>query len=354
MSDFDYVILGGGCAGLSLAYEFDVRGVLDRKTMLVVEPREQYLRDKTWSFWRTGPHRFDDCVVKRWSTFNVCGPTGLQQVDCADTPYETIDSGLFYERVLARLSRNPNVHFTNHYENGDDNETVIFNSVPNMPDDQNLWQHFKGIEVSAPAGTFDPSTVTLMDFDCEQRGQVHFFYVLPFTDRKALVETTWVGPLGSGTDDYDRQITEYINAAFGNLSYEVEYEEQGAIPLFLSKPSNRRNTIDIGGAGGMIRQSTGYAFLNIQAHSRYLCDHVEQLPTLAQYRIKGRYRMLDRIFLRVLQRSPELMPEVFQRFFETKPTQVIPFLSNCGTFRGDLGAIMAMPKLPFLRAAMGF
>ena len=68
--------------------------------------------------------------------------------------------------------------------------TVIFNSVPNMPDDQNLWQHFKGIEVSAPAGTFDPSTVTLMDFDCEQRSS-SLFYVLLFTDRKH-----WSKPLG--------------------------------------------------------------------------------------------------------------------------------------------------------------
>ena len=171
--------------------------------------------------------------------------------------------------------------------------------------------------------------------------------------RKALIETTWVGPLGSGTDDYDQQISDYIGATFGNLSYEVDFEEQGAIPLFSSKPSNRRNVVDIGGAGGMIRKSTGYAFLNIQSHSRYLCDHIEQLPSLSQFRIKGRYRMLDRIFLRVLKRSPELMPEIFQRFFGTKPSQVIPFLSNCGTFSGDLGAIMAMPKLPFLRAAMG-
>ena len=87
MSDFDYVILGGGCAGLSLAYEFDVRGALDRKTMLVVEPREQYQRQNLVLL-KTGSHRFDDCVVKRWSTFNVCGQRGCSKI--VQTPHEKL------------------------------------------------------------------------------------------------------------------------------------------------------------------------------------------------------------------------------------------------------------------------
>ena len=31
-----------------------------------------------------------------------------------------------------------------------------------------------------------------MDFDCEQRNNVHFFYVLPFSKNKAMIETTWL------------------------------------------------------------------------------------------------------------------------------------------------------------------
>ena len=51
MKEFDYIIIGGGCAGLSLAYELEVYDKLKDKTLAIIEPREDYKRDKTWSFW---------------------------------------------------------------------------------------------------------------------------------------------------------------------------------------------------------------------------------------------------------------------------------------------------------------
>ena len=32
MTDFDYIIIGGGCAGLSLAYELQIHNKLENKT----------------------------------------------------------------------------------------------------------------------------------------------------------------------------------------------------------------------------------------------------------------------------------------------------------------------------------
>ena len=52
MKDFDYIIIGGGCAGLSLAYELQINNKIENKTLAIIEPREIYERDKTWSFWR--------------------------------------------------------------------------------------------------------------------------------------------------------------------------------------------------------------------------------------------------------------------------------------------------------------
>ena len=49
MKEFDYIILGGGCAGLSLAYELDINKKLNDKTLAIVETRGEYKRDKTWS-----------------------------------------------------------------------------------------------------------------------------------------------------------------------------------------------------------------------------------------------------------------------------------------------------------------
>ena len=57
MKEFDYIILGGGCAGLSLAYELDIKQKLKTKSLVIVETRKEYKRDKTWSFWKVSDHR---------------------------------------------------------------------------------------------------------------------------------------------------------------------------------------------------------------------------------------------------------------------------------------------------------
>ena len=40
MKDFDYIIVGGGCAGLSLAYELEIHKKLINKTLAIIEPRD--------------------------------------------------------------------------------------------------------------------------------------------------------------------------------------------------------------------------------------------------------------------------------------------------------------------------
>ena len=50
MKEFDYIIIGGGCSGLSLAYELEIHDKIKDKTLAIIEPRIEYIRDKTWSF----------------------------------------------------------------------------------------------------------------------------------------------------------------------------------------------------------------------------------------------------------------------------------------------------------------
>ena len=54
-----------------------------------------------------------------------------------------------------------------------------FNSVPNFENKQNeLWQRFCGVEIETDKDFFDDEIFNLMDFACEQRNKVHFFYTL--------------------------------------------------------------------------------------------------------------------------------------------------------------------------------
>ena len=106
MKEFDYIILGGGCAGLSLAYELDINKKLNNKTLAIVETRDQYKRDKTWSFWKVTDHNFDDCVIKSWNNFSINSKLGSHEITNKEYPYQAIDSGLFYKKVIWKIMKN--------------------------------------------------------------------------------------------------------------------------------------------------------------------------------------------------------------------------------------------------------
>ena len=186
MKEFDYVIIGGGCAGLSLAYELEIHEKLKDKTLAIIEPRTEYKKDKTWSFWKVVTHNFDDCVKKNWENFSINISDKTNYLTCKDYPYQSIDSGLFYEKTNNRLKENKNIYFFKNIAEINTKNSFIFNSVSNIKKSHlNLWQHFCGVEIETKKDFFDEEIFNLMDFDCEQRESVHFFTHFP-TQRKTL------------------------------------------------------------------------------------------------------------------------------------------------------------------------
>ena len=352
MKEFNYVIIGGGCAGLSLAYELEIHEKLKDKTLAIIEPRKEYKRDKTWSFWKVAPHNFDDCVKKNWENFSVNIPGKTNYLECKNFPYQSIDSGLFYEKIKNKLKKNENIFFFKNIEEINKQNSLVFNSVPNIKKNHlNLWQHFCGVEIKTDNDIFDEKIFNLMDFDCEQRESVHFFYTLPYTKNRALVETTWLSKMNDNSQkDYENQINNYIKNNLKIKNYEITYKEEGAIPLFYPLNKNEKNKINIGTAGGMTRLSTGYTFLNIQEHSKYIRENIDNISNAKKFEIDKKYQFLDEIFLRVLKKNPEKMSDIFFRMFKTSPKTVIKFLSNKSNFLEDLSIIFKMPKLIFIKA----
>jgi len=352
MKEFDYVIIGGGCAGLSLAYELDIHDKLKNKTLAIIEPRKEYIKDRTWSFWKVSPHNFDDCVQKNWKNFsiNVTGKTN--HLKCDEYPYQSIDSGLFYKKINEKIKSNKNIFFFQNLDEINLSNSFIFNSVPSITKSpQNLWQHFCGVEIETQKETFDDHIFNLMDFDCEQRDSVHFFYTLPYSKNKALVETTWLSNMNDDSQkDYDYQLKHYLEENLKINNYKIIYKEVGAIPLFYPSYKREKNKINIGTAGGMTRLSTGYTFLNIQEHSKYIRENIDNISEIDKFKIDKKYQYLDEIFLRVLKRNPKIMPDIFFKLFRASPKAVIKFLSNKSNFFEDLTIIFRMPKLTFIKA----
>ena len=351
MREFDYIIIGGGCAGLSLAYELEIHEKFKNKTLAIIEPRNDYIRDKTWSFWKVAAHNFEDCVKHSWSNFSVNIPNQTKYVQCDNSPYQSIDSGLFYEKITNTLKKNTNINFFKNINEISTENSFIFNSVSDVSDSKNdLWQHFSGIEIETNKDVFDNQIFNLMDFDCEQRDSVHFFYTLPFSKKNALIETTWISDLNHPSNqDYSIQLEDYIKNKLKIKNYEIKFKETGAIPLFHPKNIKKINQMEIGTAGGMTRLSTGYTFMNIQSQSKYIRENFENIQKVNNFTVNSKYKFLDNIFLKVLKKNSEKMPEIFFKMFNCSPSTVINFLSNKSNIYEDFSIILKMPKLVFLK-----
>ena len=352
MKEFDYLIIGGGCAGLSLAYELEINGKLKNKTLAIIEPRKEYKRDKTWSFWKVFDHNFEDCVIKSWNNFTVNSSENSQELVNRKFPYQSIDSEKFYKKINSKLSSNPNINFFENLNEINSKNSIIFNSVfEGELDKSELWQHFQGIEIETTKDVFDDEILNLMDFNCDQRNDVHFFYTLPFNKNRALIETTWLSNLeDQSLMDYDLQLENYIKNNLGIKNYKINFTEKGAIPLFYPRFKNNKKNINIGSAGGMTRLSTGYTFLNIQEHSKYIARNIDKIEKVKTFNLGKKYEFLDKVFLKVLEKYPEKMPKVFSNMFKTSSSTIIKFLSNKSNIFEDIIIISKMPKLIFLRA----
>ena len=357
MKEFDYIIIGGGCAGLSLAYELDLHKKLKNKKLAIIDPRTNYKRDKTWSYWRVINHNFEDCVKKSWNRFYVTDTSRKNnESDCGYYPYQSIDSEKFYKKILKKLKKNKNIVFKKKLNKSQFKGSVVFNSVPAIKkfdkDRTNYWQHFYGIEIEFKKPQFGIDKFDLMNFDCDQRNAVHFIYALPFQKNRALIETTWFSKYDKKLFDYQNQIDQWLWdwMRLKKSDYKIKYREKGAIPLFPIHQKNKKNFINIGTAGGMTRVSTGYTFLNIQEHSKYIRMNIDNINEVNRFQIKKKYYFFDKIFMKVLDRYPEIMPKLFYNLFGIFNNSVIKFLSNKSNFIDDIVVIFKMPKWIFIKS----
>ena len=148
--------------------------------------------------------------------------------------------------------------------------------------------------------------------------------------------------------DYDIQLENYIKNNLRIKEYKINYTEKGAIPLYY--PNLNNNFINIGTVGEMTRLSTGYTFLNIQEHSKYIRENLDNISNKKKFKLNNKYIFLDKIFLKVVKNNPEKMPSIFLNLFKVKADAFIRFMSNKSNFVDDLSIILKMPKFIFLKA----
>lgn len=379
-TEYEYVILGAGCAGLSLCCYLLEQGVTE--PILILDAKDGFVDDRTWCFWDVEATPFSDLAAKRWNSWTVHADGDTVEQISERYPYQCLTAADFYENALDRVTRPGNVTLRLNEavrsckEHGDETFVTttkesytaryVFDGRGMPPDSPTfqearrraVWvpQKFLGLRIRTKKAVFDPGRCKLMDFSVSQERGLRFVYVLPFSEREALIENVYLSEADISADEYRSELQNYLAEVYGISpdDYVVDGEERGYIPMtdysFPRKLGER--TYSIGMLGGESRPSTGYTFLRIQRYCRALAESVVAGREPPERIEAVRYKLLDKVFLRFMSEHPEECPEVYFRMFTSlTPDTLVRFLTEKSTLSDDLRLVLAMPKMPFLKIA---
>jgi lycopene beta-cyclase len=368
----DLLILGGGCAGLSLAMRLAELGENCPRTR-IIEPRRNYVHDRTWCFWDDGSARLAPLIEHRWRKLTVRAGGRSANVDCGETRYCLLPADVFYAAALKAIATNDRIELVmdttastsrggahDGWQIGTNRGACAAKMVVDTRPDHDraardavLWQSFVGFEIECAHAMFDSSSADLMNFRVSHADDIRFVYILPVSNRRALIEVTVFGRFPQGRAALLGELDDAIELATGGDGFEVLRWEHGALPMgHMQVPVEPdRSFVRVGLTSGGARASTGYAFQRIQrwadrcarslAGGAGLIGHAPD-PALL--------RGMDRLFLCVLRTQPAAAPEMFLSMFQNvRADRIIRFLSDQGTLRDYVAVASALPLVPFLK-----
>lgn len=375
MTHYDYIIIGGGCAGLSLAYKLN-QSKLKNKKVLIIDQEAKNKNDRTWCFWADESTPFDHIVFRSWKTIEFLSDDFALLAPLQHFTYKMIRGIDFYEEAQQSLAQNPAINIINEAALSTqeiDNQVIVKTSnqtfsanwvfdsrfdkspfSPEMPENHYLIQHFKGWQIQTKENTFDTDKIRMFDFRTEQGSEVRFFYILPFSPTEAMIEYTLFSKYLIAEEEYEEKLRDYVSNSLKIKDFEIKETEFGIIPMtdykFKRKQGQRMMNIGIG--GGRAKPSTGYAFYRIQQDSAQI---VQSLETSNQPFFKEKnsrqFEIYDALMLNIMNRKGESIKEIFTELFKNNPIErILSFLNEKTNFFTDLLLMSSVPPAPFLKS----
>ena len=252
MKSYDIIILGAGASGLSLASHLAHSPLRDR-SILIVEKDVKDKNDRTWCFWANQPTFFDNIVYRSWSQLQVLGEHFEKTLDLHEYRYNMIRGIDFYSYARQTVSECPHVEFLQGrvelIKDGDQQANVlvdgkqyagtwVFDSLfnwstfkPDLTHYHAIKQQFKGWEIEASGQPFNPQVATFLDFRTPQENGTHFFYVLPFSEQWALVESVLCTTTPINRELCEQSLQDYLKSILGIQGIQNPPRRTGHKPL---------------------------------------------------------------------------------------------------------------------------
>lgn len=374
--NYDIIIGGAGCAGLSLAWHLMQQPALADKNIALVDCLSRPANDKTWCFWSSDFMPAPVPVSKSWQQLEVFAGQHYETANLpASLSYRCVKSEDYTAALLKDLQRYRNLDIIREdvigYEQINQNAVSVrtparelragyffkcFGRADSSQARFPLLQHFKGREIITKNDFFDSSRARLMDFRVSQANGPTFVYILPFSARHALVEYTVFSPELLPDARYDEALDAYLSdfLKLRPADWELHRDEFGVIPMAdqLYKEKESAGIINMGTAAGLPKASTGYTFSRIHRRSAAVA------ASLAQHgRVKTpppspwRFRTYDLMLLDILNQAPELYLSVFEALFKNNEmSRVLRFIDEQTSPLEDVRVMASVPWAPFLKA----
>ncbi|MBL4710241.1 MAG: lycopene cyclase [Flavobacteriales bacterium] len=368
--EFDYIIIGGGLAGLQLALAFSNDSFFSTKKIAIIEPHKKTRNDKTWCFWEMGAGKWDNILHHSWSEGVFITRQEAIPLSMGEYRYKMIRAEDFYDFAYQSIKHSSNISFISDTIQSVHQKQVqgeklsytassIFDSrIPlGYENDQKsitLLQSFKGWIIETERDQFNPDSFTMMDFRLGYEDQCCFTYILPLSKRKALVEFTFFAPETIEDKVYEKQLKKFISEQLSIEKYTISEVEQGVIPMstYPFWKANRSNYLKIGTGGGWVKSSSGYSFKNVEKKVTQVLKNIKDNKALDHKLFNKRFRFYDEVLLNILFRKNELGLDIFEEMYSKNSTsKIFQFLDEETTFTEEIKIINKFKKAPFLKSA---
>lgn len=354
--DFDYVLVGGGLANGLIALGLLAKRPAPR--VALIEQGSSVGGNHTWSFHESDLGEAERELVtplvrRSWPSYDVFFPSRQRRISRG---YAACDGGRLHSAVSEAFARTAACELlleSRVVELRDDavvlgdgrvlHARVVLDGRGAAPSElaaahRGGYQKFLGLELELEAAS--PAVLpVLMDARVEQTDGYRFVYVLPFSERRVLIEDTYY----SLSPELDRErvrdrILEFARA-HGYRIRDVEREEHGVLPIptHASAPP-KAGGIAVGMRAGWFHPTTGYS-LPFAARFATRCASCSpnELAEVARAFSRehearaGFARLLNRLLFRafapadrrhVLERFYGLPEDVIARFYALTPSVI--------------------------------
>jgi lycopene beta-cyclase len=364
MKLIDFVIIGSGCAGLAVARELASVDYLG--SVLLVDAKQQFENDKSWSFWATADSPWFSLAPYRWQYSTLSTADKNVSLCYQDYRYCMLPSIDYYDYCVNKLTANTQIRFNTlvndiHYCDqtkqylitlADSSVIAAKHVLDTRPifNKPRYYQQFKGIEVELDSAISAPESVRLMEHMHTVDKGILFFYILPLSATRILIEPTYFG-----TQHQDYQWLESLAFDWlkeNQLTYKkIIRTEQGILPM--GGVTTEKVSYDLGGiAANNLKGASGYGFLNIQ---KWSTEYVYQLTKTKQAAKKPTrlqlLHLMDDLFIDVLITKPILTPQLMMSTAMALPDDKFAKFMTEQSNWSELAHLLAkFPKLPFLKA----